>query len=292
MRDRIFGSVLVVAIGLAAILIGGPAFALVMAGLGVMAYRELMEMFSRVAPLDPPPVTFSGATVVLLFALTALFHAGETAQFAIVVLAVVAPLLLFLGHVSKSGAISAWSLASAGSLYLGLPVSAAVTLRSMPGAVDSQALAALTDRLAWGWESTPRGMAWVLTIVLATWIGDSAAYLVGRAIGSRRLAPVLSPNKTVEGAIGGLLGSIVVSAIAFTTFGLGSAWLGAIVGGLMGLAGQAGDLSESFLKRQSGVKDSGSLVPGHGGVLDRIDALLFAFPAGYLLAVAVERYGG
>ena len=292
MRDRIIGSVLVVAVGLAAILLGGPAFALVMTGLGILGYRELMAMFSRVAPIDPHPAILLGATIILLFALAALFRVGSPAHDAIVVLAVFAPLLLFLRQANEPGAISAWSLVSVGSLYLGLPIGAAITLRSFPGAIDVQALTGMSDLLAWGWESAPRGMAWVLTVVLATWIGDSAAYLVGRAIGSRKLAPVLSPNKTIEGAIGGLLGSIAVSAMAFATFGLGGFWQGAIVGGVLGLAGQAGDLGESFLKRQSGVKDSGSLIPGHGGVLDRSDALLFAFPAGYLLAAAVERYGG
>jgi phosphatidate cytidylyltransferase len=103
---------------------------------------------------------------------------------------------------------------------------------------------------------------------------------------------MISPNKSQEGAIAGILASMVVGAVSFQWFGLGNWKLGLLAGAVIGLAGQIGDLAESLMKRQAGVKDSGSLVPGHGGVLDRIDALLFAFPAGFLMAVGLERIGG
>jgi phosphatidate cytidylyltransferase len=109
--------------------------------------------------------------------------------------------------------------------------------------------------------------------------------------GKRKLAPMISPNKSQEGAIGGLLASMVIGSVSFQGFGLGDWKLGLIAGAVIGFAGQIGDLAQSVLKRQAGVKDSGSMVPGHGGVLDRIDALLFAFPAGFLIAVGLERIG-
>jgi len=87
------------------------------------------------------------------------------------------------------------------------------------------------------------------------------------------------------------MASMAMCVVSFQVFGLGHWWLGLIVGAVFSLAGQIGDLAESFLKRQAGVKDSGSIVPGHGGVLDRIDALLFAFPVGFLMAVGLGRFG-
>jgi phosphatidate cytidylyltransferase len=131
-------------------------------------------------------------------------------------------------------------------------------------------------------------LAWALTVILCTWIGDSAAYLVGRSLGSQQLAPALSPHKTVEGAAGGLLAALATGSLIFAWSGLGSWWIGAVAGAGIGIAGQLGDLGESFLKRQAGVKDSGAVIPGHGGILDRIDALLFAFPVGYLLAASFD----
>lgn len=126
----------------------------------------------------------------------------------------------------------------------------------------------------------------VLFVAAVTWAGESAAFLVGSAIGRRRLAPVLSPRKTVEGATAQLLVSIV-AAIALAPWLLAACGprtaLGA--GGLLGAVGQLGDLSESALKRSVGAKDTSSLIPGHGGLLDRIDSLLFNVPAFYVYTV-------
>jgi phosphatidate cytidylyltransferase len=188
-----------------------------------------------------------------------------------------------------AGAFVGWALTSSGALYLGLPVFSAVALRAIPGHIEAPWLSHLATRFAFGWESAPRGLAWVLAVVLATWVGDSSAYLAGRLLGRHKLAPSISPNKTVEGALAGLLGATVTSALWFAVSGLGPLWIGAAVGVVAGLSGQLGDLAESMLKRQAGVKDSGSVIPGHGGILDRIDALLFAFPTVYLTAMLVER---
>lgn len=117
----------------------------------------------------------------------------------------------------------------------------------------------------------------LLFALVITWVGDTAAYFVGRAIGKHKLAPHLSPNKTWEGTIASFLGALLVGYVF-------SRWTFIPVPHLLGMAaagnvvGQAGDLLESAFKRSAGVKDSGSLLPGHGGVLDRIDALILTFP--------------
>jgi phosphatidate cytidylyltransferase len=116
---------------------------------------------------------------------------------------------------------------------------------------------------------------WLLLAVLPTWAADVAAYLVGSTIGGRRLAPLISPGKTVEGTIAGFAaGALVVLAVA-ATFGLPR--VPAAIAALgIGPVGLAGDLLESYVKRRAGVKDSGTILPGHGGVLDRVDSLVAA----------------
>ncbi len=117
----------------------------------------------------------------------------------------------------------------------------------------------------------------LMFVLVITWVGDTAAYFAGRALGKHRIAPVLSPNKTWEGTVASIIGALIV-AVVFTR------WLTVPLPHLLGMAaagniaGQAGDLLESAYKRSAGVKDSGKLLPGHGGVLDRIDALILAIP--------------
>ena len=136
------------------------------------------------------------------------------------------------------------------------------------------------------------GSSLLVFLFCVVWAGDSTALYVGRAIGRHKLAPSISPNKTWEGSIGSIAGSLLVAAglleladylarwnsavLSFSEEGWGY-WLGMAL--LVNIAGQVGDLAESALKRSAGVKDSGSLLPGHGGILDRIDALLLAAPA-------------
>jgi CDP-diglyceride synthetase len=120
----------------------------------------------------------------------------------------------------------------------------------------------------------PRLLMFVLVI---TWVGDTAAYFAGRAVGKRRIAPVLSPNKTWEGTVASILGAMLVAAVFARWLSVPPPHLLAMAA-VGNIAGQAGDLLESAYKRSAGVKDSGSLLPGHGGVLDRIDALILAIP--------------
>jgi phosphatidate cytidylyltransferase len=117
----------------------------------------------------------------------------------------------------------------------------------------------------------------LMFVLVITWVGDSAAYFVGRAVGRHPLSPVLSPKKSWEGTIASILGALLV-AIVFARFLMVPLPHLLAMAAVGNLAGQAGDLLESAYKRSAGVKDSGSLLPGHGGVLDRIDALILAIP--------------
>lgn len=120
---------------------------------------------------------------------------------------------------------------------------------------------------------------WMIYVAGVVWLGDTGAYFAGKALGRHKLHPQVSPNKTWEGAIGGLLGSALGGWALVVILDLPLATLPAIVFALIGGAiAQVGDLVESLLKRSFGVKDSGTLLPGHGGLLDRIDALIFALP--------------
>jgi len=137
-----------------------------------------------------------------------------------------------------------------------------------------------------GWLGPER--AWVLVLVFGVWAYDTAAYFVGRRFGRRHFIPHISPGKTLEGVAGGTAAAVIVSALMVTLLG---EWTIAGIGlGLaIALAAQTGDLVESMIKRAAGAKESGRLIPGHGGMLDRIDSFLFAAPVAFLYVVAAFR---
>jgi phosphatidate cytidylyltransferase len=153
----------------------------------------------------------------------------------------------------------------------------------------------LVAGLAWTWltfvaiialRADPvAGRANMMFVLLVVWASDVGAYLAGRKIGGPRLAPRISPGKTWAGAAGGLIAAVAVGLIvARLASGPTALGLAALVAAVLSIIGQAGDLAESALKRHFGVKDSGRLIPGHGGLLDRLDAALTAVPAAALLA--------
>ncbi len=134
-------------------------------------------------------------------------------------------------------------------------------------------------------RGSPAGRDLVFFVAFTTWAGDIGAYYVGSRLGRRALAPRISPRKTVEGAIGGIAATVLVAALGSGAFwprlSLATAvWVGAV----LAAAGILGDLAESAIKRAAGVKDSGTIIPGHGGVLDRLDSVIFACPVLYALA--------
>jgi phosphatidate cytidylyltransferase len=180
------------------------------------------------------------------------------------------------------GPLRATSITVAGMLYVAGTLAFALLLRHLP---DEAA------RRAGGVAEPLDGTLLLLFPLVAVWVGDSAAYFAGSRWGRRKLRPSVSPAKTVEGGVAGLVGSVLAGALFggvllsdIPGYGL-SAFSGAWIGLAIGFTGQLGDLAESLLKREAGVKDSGRLLPGHGGVLDRFDGLLLALPLAYLLIV-------
>jgi phosphatidate cytidylyltransferase len=136
------------------------------------------------------------------------------------------------------------------------------------------------------WLGAERG--WILLLVLAVWSYDTGAYLVGKRFGRTWFLTHISPSKTIEGLVGGVVSTTLV--VGLVLWALGQEPLHALVlGPLAALAAQVGDLAESTIKRAAGVSDSGTLIPGHGGVLDRVDSFLFAAPVVTLYVIAVIR---
>jgi phosphatidate cytidylyltransferase len=138
-------------------------------------------------------------------------------------------------------------------------------------------------------ESADLGFEAILWLFAVVWIGDTMAYVFGKTIGGPKLAPVMSPNKTWAGLAGAVVGGALGSVLVAWGAGIAVALPLVLLGGASGVVGQVGDLFESLAKRRAGVKDSGSIIPGHGGVLDRVDALLFV--AVFALLVGVLHVG-
>lgn len=135
------------------------------------------------------------------------------------------------------------------------------------------------------------GIYLVWLIFISSWICDTCAYLVGSAIGKHKLAPVLSPKKSIEGAVGGVVGAVMVGAlygyvmVHFELIELNNMWFIAVIAGIGAVISQVGDLAASAIKRNFHIKDYGKLIPGHGGIMDRFDSVMFTAPMVYYLAV-------
>lgn len=145
-------------------------------------------------------------------------------------------------------------------------------------------------------RNLPNGIYMVWMIFISSWICDTCAYLTGMAIGKHKLAPVLSPKKSIEGAVGGIVGSALVGAV-FGYFVLervfadqNVTWIAALICGVGAVISQVGDLAASGIKRNHDIKDYGKLIPGHGGIMDRFDSVLFTAPIIYYLAILLIHF--
>jgi phosphatidate cytidylyltransferase len=274
LRTRTLSALVLVLPLIVALMIGLPAIALVLvvaAGLGGV------EVFRLLKAAGYPSLSLFGTVLAVGLVLeAAVSPAGDKG----VLLLGVGTVLAGIGALARSDprdGLVVWFATVFGAAYVGL-LSFVLQLASMAPAIPGGAVLA------------PLGPArgWVLLLLLGVWSYDTGAYLVGRRFGRHKFMTQISPSKTIEGLIGGLVATTLV--MVFLLAGLGQAAVGALVlGPLLGLAAQAGDLAESMLKRAADAKDSGSLIPGHGGILDRTDSFLFAGPVVTLYVLALVR---
>jgi phosphatidate cytidylyltransferase len=253
-----------IAIPILIYLIGfGPRwlFYLLLFVVSCICLHEFFRLTSPKLPLIPRVLAF-----VLCFLFPALFSQGFI-QLAFAILCFTVMIVLGFYLFSEPGrrkeVFEGTAAVALGFLYAGLPLS----------------LLVLVDR-------TPRGNLWIFFLLAIIFLGDTAALYCGRLLGKHKLYVTVSPGKTWEGAVGGFVTSVVGGIIFSQIFDLhDSVWTIAMASGAIAIAGQVGDLAESMIKRNYGVKDSGRILPGHGGFLDRVDALLFAIPVLYAFVI-------
>lgn len=254
---RILFAVPAIVFAIAITVAGGLVFAIAMIGVGVLCLREYLAMTASARPI-------SRAAYLSVAALVLAAHFG-TAFNVLLILAAAFPVLFFFGadHEHRDGITVSMGVTLLGIVWIGIPLVHAVLLRDLPH----------------------HGAALLIDVLVGTFAADTGAYATGRMFGSHKIAPSLSPNKTLEG----LLGGFVIGTMAFWFAGLYQDWLtGAdalIIGAAVAAIAPVGDLFESMLKRDLGTKDTGTLFGPHGGILDRLDAVFFTVVVAYYLAV-------
>src|SRR4051794_40622143 len=255
---RVLAAIPAIAVAIFIVAQGGTVFAVGVALLGVMASAELFKMMRR-----PGPPIIAGYLMVIALVFAARF--GDRDQ-VLLLLVISVPVVFFFTLLRPTLENASWGMAVVfmGIVWIGLAVAHAMLLRKLP-----------------------HGGGLMLDTLIGTFLGDTGAYFVGRSLGTRRLSPRLSPNKTLEGLIGG----IVVGTFAFWFAGTYQDWLNGIdaliIGASVALAAPVGDLFESMIKRDNRVKDTGPAFGAHGGVLDRLDAVFFTIVTAYYVTLAV-----
>jgi phosphatidate cytidylyltransferase len=241
----------------------------------VCVVLAVIELFGILRRGGFAPRTGPGIAVALLLCAAAALRPFSTVDLTGLALSLGVALTLTYELIprDRSTSLTSWAFTFAGASYVGWLLSAFILLHQLETPLRGGPLSGL---------GLPSGAAWVMLVLAITWIQDSAAFFVGRSLGRTQMAPLLSPKKSWEGFVGGLVASLLTAVAAVPILGLPIGYLQAgLIGLAAGVAGPLGDLGESLIKRQVGVKDSGDLIPGHGGILDRIDSLLFTAPVVY-----------
>lgn len=256
---RILWSVPLIILAVVVVVAGGVIFSLTMVALAVVGLTEFFRMAETARPL-----VYAG--LIAAIALIVAAHFGTSFQVLLVLVASVPLILAFaLARAERPNVTYSMSLTLLGVIWIGIPLAHAVLLRDLP----------------------LHGAALMADVLLATFLTDTSAYVGGRMFGRTRLAPSISPGKSVEGLVAGFIGGVATFWIA----GLYQDWLSGvdalILGAAVALVAPVGDLFESLVKRDFGVKDTGRVFGPHGGVLDRMDAALFTVVIGYYLSVAL-----
>ncbi len=271
LSERILVTAILLPVGLAAIHFGGPFYTAVVTVILVLAAYEYVQLF-RAGGFEPAGALVIGG--VLLLALGRALSGFTSAPWMISLIILVSMTYHVLAYErGRDQAGTDFTLTLAGILYLGWIGGYFISLRSLP-----------------------EGDWWVLTVLSGVWLADTGAYFVGRRFGAHKLTPRISPKKTWEGYVAGIilgtLGATLFSLLWRALAGPGSQITplrAAVIGLILSTVTTLGDLGESMLKRQVGVKDSGRLLPGHGGMLDRIDSWLWGAVIGYYLVFWLLR---
>jgi phosphatidate cytidylyltransferase len=274
MRERAISAVVIAAVVIVFFLLGQPWLTFGIAALTLLA---AIEVFRLLPPAGFPVRLLPGVLLPPILVLAMGLELLATGWIGLYVAAVLVILAIdaFRRPEVRDGFL-VWVGGSFGALYPSLLAFMAAILVVAPEVPED----------AWLGGTFSAGQTWLLVLVLTVWSFDTFAYLAGRTFKKGRFLNHISPNKTWSGVIGGTVAAVIVGGVLSYAAGQ---WLpgGMLMGLLVAIAGQSGDVAESMLKRTAGAKDSSNLIPGHGGILDRVDSFLFAAPVvyGYLLLV-------